>query len=424
MPPRLLILTAAALLLANISPFGTFAQTASPDNAPPTMPLIEATGDPTVVLLMGADTAVQTNNGRTDVLMLAAINAEAGTVSLLSIPRDLYVLLPDETVGRINTAYAIGEIQEAHTGPDALIDTIRTNLGIEVDYWARVDFADFRQIIDDLGGVEMVVDCAIQDWRLIEPDLDPAIEENWAQYTLPVGIHTLDGDLALWYARSRRTSSDFDRGRRHQALLQALWHRVRSLGLGTQIGEVWPQLLELVDTNMPLDALLQLLPVGLELSPGQIAHFTMRSGREVTPWSSPQGSSVLAPNRDALRTTLEQFLTPLTANQLRATPISVEIVNATGIRDFDEVAAWRLGWEGITTTIAPPAERAVAYTRLVDLSGQAKASPAQILLRALNLRDEALTIEPDPARPAEFRLILGQDYFPCTYNVTVPTAVD
>ncbi len=81
------------------------------------MSSIQATADPTVVLLMGADTAVQTNNGRTDVLMLAAINAQAGTVSLLSIPRDLYVLLPDETVGRMNMAYAIGEIQGVISGP-------------------------------------------------------------------------------------------------------------------------------------------------------------------------------------------------------------------------------------------------------------------------------------------------------------------
>lgn len=417
---RFLALAVISLSIAFAIP--AQAQTPSPDEVPPPMPLIEEVGDPIVVLLMGADTAVQTNNGRTDVLMLAAINPSANTVSFLSIPRDLYVLLPDDTVGRINTAYALGELQQASNGPDALISTIRYNLGVVVDYWARVDFADFRQIIDDLGGVELIVDCAIQDWRLREPDLDPTIEDNWEQFTLPVGNHTVDGDLALWYARSRRTSSDFDRGRRQQALLQALWHRIRSLGLETQLHDVWPQLLELVDTNMPLETMLELLPVGLSLSAGQIAHFTLHSGVEVRPWSSPQGSSVLAPNRDALQATLTQFLTPPTANQLRSEPVSVEIVNATGIGGMDEVAAWRLGWEGVATTISAPAARAMANTQLVDLSGQAKASPGQWVLNVLRLRPEALTIEPDAARQADFRLILGQDYFPCTYNVVLPGA--
>lgn len=413
---------AIATCILLLFPIGGHTQAASPDEAPAAMPMIEEADDLTIVLLMGADTEVQHNNGRTDVIMLAAINAHAGTISFLSIPRDLYVLLPDNSIGRINTAYGIGALQQPGTGPDALIETIRYNLGLTVDYWARVDFADFREIIDDLGGIEMAVDCAIRDWRLIEPALDPAIEENWEQFTLPVGIHTMDGHLALWYARSRRTSSDFDRGRRQQALLQGLWQRIRSLGLETQLQDVWPQLLNLVDTNMPLNAVLELLPTALALQPGQIAHMVLQNGREVRSWQSPQGSSVLAPNREALRATLEQFVTPPTANQLRADPVTVEIVNASGVRSMDRVAAWRLSWEGIAATVAPPAARATAYTQLIDLSGQTKASPAQLVMRALNLRAEALNVEPDPARTSDFRLIIGQDYFPCTYNVIYPAA--
>jgi LCP family protein required for cell wall assembly len=414
--------TAVVILLFSILlPISaSVAQTASPNDPPPAMPRLEAPGEPVVILLMGADTAVQTNSGRTDVLMLAAIDTQAGTVSLLSIPRDLYVLLPDERMGRINTAYGIGALQAGNTGPDALIDTIRYNLGIDVDYWARVDFADFRQLIDDIGGVELVVDCAIQDWRLREPALDPALEENWEQYTLPVGVHTMHGDLALWYARSRRTSSDFDRGRRQQALLQGIWQRVRQLGLDTQIAEVWPQLIELVDTNMTVDAVLDLLPVALALEPSQLAHFTLHNGHEVRSWQSPEGSSVLAPEREALRATLEQFLTPPTSNQLRTNPVRVEVINATGIRGMDRVASWRLAWEGIVTTIAEPAPRALGYTQLIDLSGQAKASPGELVMQALNLRAGALTVEPDPGRSSDFRLIIGQDYFPCTYSVLIP----
>lgn len=416
---RSLISTLVVICL--LAPLAVYAQTPSPDDVPPPMPVIDTGSDPLIVLLMGADTTVQTNHGRTDVLMLAAIDTQAGTLSFLSIPRDLYVAIPNHGVGRINTAYAFGEQEQPGTGPDTLIETIRYNLGIDVDYWARVDFADFRQLIDDLGGVELVVDCAIQDWRLREPGMDPTQEENWEQFTLPVGVQTLDGDLALWYARSRRTSSDFDRGRRQQALLQSIWRRVRELGLDSQLTEVWPQLLDLVDTNMPLDRLVELLPIGVDLSPSRIAHFTFHSGAEVTPWRSPEGSSVLAPNRETMHVVLRQFLTPPTANQLRADGVTVQVVNASGVPGMDTVAAWRLGWEGIDAVIGEPAVSASANTQLIDLEGQEKGGVSAMLRSALNLGESAVTVEPTADRTADFRLIVGQNYYPCTYGVMPPT---
>ncbi len=418
---RLLLLV---WLFTLFGPRGTYAQTETPDDTPAEMPLIEATGDPLIVLLIGADTAIRSNVGRTDVLLLTAVDMAANSVSMLSLPRDLYVSIPGSGMGRINTAYAYGEQREPGTGPQTLIETIRYNLGLEVDYWARVDFSDFRQLIDDLGGVELVVDCAIQDWRLREPDLDPGIEDNWAQFTLPVGVHTLDGDLALWYARSRRTSSDFDRGRRHQALVQAIWRRVRALGLDTQLQDVWPQLLDLVDTDLPLDRALSLVPVGAVLTPNQIAHFTLQNGVDVSSWRSPEGMSVLVPNRAALTETLTAFLSPPTANQLRSAPVTVEIVNATGIGWMPEVAAWRLAWDGYEIVFDEPAQFAQDYSHLIDLSGQTKANPAPQLLHALNLGSRALTVEPTADREADFRLILGQDYYPCSYAVIPPTPND
>lgn len=412
-----------ACLLLTVMLLGTAtarAQAPSPDDVPQALPSIETTGNPLLILLIGADTANQDNNGRTDVLLLAAIHPEAGTVSFLSIPRDLYVAVPDHGVTRINTAYAYGEMAEAGSGPETLIETIRYNLGIDVDYWARVDFSDFRRIIDDLGGIDIPVDCGIEDWRLREPQLDPTVEENWVQFTLPVGVHHMDGDLALWYARSRRTTSDFDRGRRHQALIQAIWRRIRELGIDTQITAVWPQMLDLVDTNLPLERAAELIPLGLNISPSQIAHFTLRSGLEVRAWISPEGSSVLAPNRDALRDTLEQFLTPPTANQLRAVPITVEVVNASGIRGLDQVAAWRLGWDGIAATVGLPARNAQPYSELTDLAGNSKGNTTEYLRQALNLGEGDVTVEPTADRTTDYRLTVGQNYYPCSTSIVPP----
>jgi hypothetical protein len=195
---------------------------------------------------------------------------------------------------------------------------------------------------------------------------------------------------------------------------------VRELGLDAQLAAVWPQLLDLVDTNLPLERVIELVPLGVSLSPSHIAHFTMRSGNEVTPWRSPEGSSVLVPNRNALTLTLRQFLTPPTANQLRANPITVEVVNASGVRGMDTIAAWRLGWEGVDAVLAPPATAATSYTQLTDLAGQSKGNTQDLLRRALNLGQAAVTIEPTADRSTDYRLVVGQDYYPCTYGVMPP----
>src|SRR5690606_2195629 len=139
--------------------------TPNPDQIPEPMPLVDE-GDYDIVnfLLLGADTTNSDNSGRTDVLTIVSVNRTAGTVSMLSIPRDLYVYIPDHQVARINTAFGWGETNLGQrAGAQLLIDTIRYNLGLEIDYYARVDFNGFHQIVDDLGGVEVAVDCAIQD---------------------------------------------------------------------------------------------------------------------------------------------------------------------------------------------------------------------------------------------------------------------
>jgi anionic cell wall polymer biosynthesis LytR-Cps2A-Psr (LCP) family protein len=74
--------------------------------------------------------------------MVISVNRTQGTVALLSIPRDLYVYIPDAGMQRINTAYAQGELAREGNGPALLIETIRYNLGLPIDRYARVDFND------------------------------------------------------------------------------------------------------------------------------------------------------------------------------------------------------------------------------------------------------------------------------------------
>ena len=424
---RLTLLLIAFAALVWIAP-SLYAQdqtpTPSPDVIPEPAPLVdEGEYDILNILLLGSDTTNPRNAGRTDVILIVSINRTAQTVAMLSIPRDLYVYIPDHRVYRINSAYGYGQT-EGYVGGGAqlLMDTIQYNLGLHIDHYARVDFNDFRQIVDDIGGVEVGVDCALQDWRLREPDLDPTLEENWEMFTLPVGVHQMDGDLALWYARSRRTSSDFDRGRRHQVLMRAIWQRVRSLNLVEQLTDIWPQTLELVDTDIPLDTMLGLAPMALTIDTSRIASYMFRQNHEVISWRSPEGSSVLVPVRDVMIATLRDFLLPVTEQQLIREHAVVEVVNATGWRGMARVAAERLAWEGFVPQISNDNVMYQDYTVIYDYTGQSKGSSLGVLQSALRVSDGQVRIEPDPNRTVDFRVVLGGQYYACTYAVAPPEA--
>lgn len=416
---RLLVLVA----IAAVSVPSIWAQevtaTPNPDDIPEPMPPLDE-GDYDIInfLLLGADTTNADNSGRTDVLTIVSVNRTAGTVSMLSLPRDLYVYIPGYRVQRINTAFGWGETNLGEgNGAQLLIDTIRYNLGLEIDYYARVDFDGFHQIIDDLGGVEVSVDCAIEDWRLREPGLDQTVEDNWEIFTLPVGIHLMDGDLALWYARSRRTSSDFDRGRRHQALLRALWRRVRGLNLIDQLSDVWPQVLETVETDVTLEDMLGFAPLALSLDTSHIASYLFRPNIEVSFWRSPEGSSVLAPNRAAIAELERQMIEPPTEHQLVQEGARIEVVNASGVRDLDDVAADRLAWEGFVPVIGESVPAYREYTVIYDFTGQTKGSSLGTLQSVLRVGDEGVIIEPDPNRTVDFRVVVGGSYYACTHAV-------
>ncbi|MBE2183263.1 MAG: LCP family protein [Anaerolineae bacterium] len=386
-------------------------------------PITEGDYDILNFLLLGSDTTHPTNAGRTDVIIVVSVNQTAGTVSLLSIPRDLYVYIPEIGMNRINTAYGLGEQQlGTGQGPQSLINTLEYNLGLEIDYYARINFTNFRQIIDDLGGLDIAVDCAIEDWRLIEPDMDPTLEENWAMFTLPVGFRHMDGDLALWYARSRRTSSDLDRGRRQQALLRAVLSRIRNLSMLDQVTDVWPQLMEIVETNISLDVMLGLIPVGAALDSTAIASYTFRANQEVRGWTSPQGASVLLPDRAAITALERQMYQPPTTYRLTASSPRVQVINGSGIAGMDRVAASRLEWEGFLVSVGEPLAAYSPRTSVVDYTGQVKGGSLMLLQNVLRLGDEDVLPDPVAAREFDYRVVVGGDYFPCTYNVVQPSS--
>jgi len=351
------------------------------------------------------------------VIILVSVNKRENTVAMWHLPRDLLVYIPNHTMDRINLAFAYGARGDFPGGSFGLFkETILYNLGIELDYYARADFDDFQMIVEKLGGLEVSVDCAISDWRLIDPELDPTVEENWEYYTLPIGRQKLEPYMALWYARSRQTTNDLDRGRRQMDLLRAMWYQARETGLFEQVTELWPEAAAIIDTNMTLTDVLGFVPLAASLDMSNIARYSGSVGVHYTAFKTPDdGREVFLPNRDELIPLIKDFLTPPTANRLSRRATTVEVVDASAWNiGFDAVAADRLAWEGFAAqrggaSGGPARDLTVLY----DYTGQTKGSVLDDLMRVLRVGEAQVIVEPNPNRDVDFRVEIGRGYNSC-----------
>jgi LCP family protein required for cell wall assembly len=387
---------------------------------PPRMPLMEDDDEIVNILLLGSDTSVG-GIGRTDVLIVVSINKRANSVAMWHLPRDLFVYIPNHTMDRLNLAFALGVQAEYPGGGFGLMkETFLYNFGIELDHYARVDFTDFMTIVEELGGLEVSVDCSIEDWRLISPELDPTVEENWERFTMPIGRQKLDPYMALWYVRSRQTTNDLDRGRRQMEVLRAMWQQARQQGLFEQVTELWPQAAEIVDTDMTLTDVLEFVPLAMELDLGHIARYSGTRGEHYIPFVTPDdGRDVSLPDREKLMPLIQNFLTPPTENRLGRQAVTIEVADATAWNiGFDLVATDRLGWEGFSAAPVGQEPGLVKdLTVIYDYTGQTKGSALDDLKRILRVQDAEVVSQPDPNRTFDFRVEVGRAY---GYNSCLP----
>ncbi len=387
---------------------------------PPAAEFVDTDPDVINFLLLGSDTTQGGGVGHTDVIILVSVNKREATVAMWHVPRDLIVYIPNYTMERINLAYALGEANDYPGGGFGLMrETIRYNFGMDVEHYARVDFDDFMRIVDELDGLDVSVDCAIADWRLITPDLDPLVEENWEYYTLPIGRQRLTPYMALWYVRSRKTTSDLDRGRRQMDALRAMWHQAREQGLFAKVTQLWPEAQEVVETDMSLTDVLSFVPLAIGLDMSNIARYSGTIGVHYEPFVTPDdGREVFLPHRAELASLVGNFLTPPTANRIGRGLLTVDVVDKSAFGlGFDQVAADRLAWEGFVARVLPaqnyqPLELTVVY----DYTGQTKGGTLDDLKRILRISDGQVVVQPDPNRVVDYRVEIGGAYNSCVYG--------
>jgi LCP family protein required for cell wall assembly len=376
------------------------------------------------IVLLGSDQEITADNTlRTDTMIIVSINRDTQTVSLLSLPRDLYVYIPGLGMNRLNVAYGWGQNAGWTGGGFGLFrDTIIYNFGINVHYYAKVGISDLTEVIDLIGGVDLAVECNYQDYALVGVDIPSAAvltDPEAALWTLPIGYYHMSGGEALWYARSRGNSDDFDRGRRQQQLIRALLRQALNSGQINNIPSLWTQGTQAVETDLPLNNVLSLAPIALSLDNSQIESFTLIAGYHTFPWTAPDGANVQIPDYETLIPLLEDFYTPPSENQVSVSRASVRVTNGTANPNLDRVATERLGIEGFSAFAAGDATtQDYAQTVLIDYTGQTKGSSLFEIADILGVRQADIVNEPSATRDADFEVILGANYNPCeSYSV-------
>ncbi|NTW98110.1 MAG: LCP family protein [Oscillochloris sp.] len=183
------------------------------------------------ILLLGTDARPSdTEPTRTDAIVLVRLDRDSGRVSMLSIPRDLWVSYPSGGAGRINAAFAVGEKTYGPGGGAALAkSTVGKLIGVRVDQFVLINFQGFKTLIDRLDGISVNVPNAISDPAY------PTEDYNTISVSFAAGPQRMDGERALIYARTRHADNDFGRNQRQQLVLMSIFNRIRDRGLLQQL---------------------------------------------------------------------------------------------------------------------------------------------------------------------------------------------
>jgi len=215
----------------------------------------------TNILLLGVGGEGHIGENLTDTVIVASVDTSESFVTLISIPRDLYLETSKLNGSRVNKIYELGvQKHDKQTGMDMIMEAAGTITGLPMHYYVKIDFKGFGKIIDGIGGVDLYVDETIND-----PLYPKDGTYDYEPFYLPAGNRHLDGETALKYVRSRQTSSDFERSYRQQKLLMAIKDKVRDKKIATDVKflqKMYHTLEGNVETNLELRELISLSDIG------------------------------------------------------------------------------------------------------------------------------------------------------------------
>jgi polyisoprenyl-teichoic acid--peptidoglycan teichoic acid transferase len=289
---------------------------------------------------------------------------------------------------------------------------LRKNFGIKIDHYARIDFEGFKQAVNTLGGVTVLVECELHDTF-------PDKSSPGGKIDLDVfpGKATLNGMQALMYARSRWSTTDFDRARRQQKVLRALFSKVKNSNMLQNALGLYQDFSQNVDTDLGLDTFPTFIDIATRLDNLAIKNRVV-TYPVLKAFTRKDGAMVLLPTSDTIAY-IAEALSPPAGNRAQTRP-RVEVYNASGRKDMELVATERLSWEGFLVVASGELTDTVeAKTQIVDYTVTPKGSPIPRLASIFNVRKDYITPQLDPSSPTAARIVLGKDYNSCPSTASI-----
>lgn len=367
------------------------------------------------ILIMGLDYrdwSAGQGPSRTDSMMLLSIDPVSKTAGMLSIPRDLWAVIPGFTPNKINTAYYFGELYKVPGGgPELARRTVEQTIGVPIDYYAQIDFSAFVHFIDLLGGVKITIPEPIR--------VDPLGESP--PRTLDAGTQLLPGDLALAYARDRHSGGgDFARAQRQQQIVLGVRDRIVDFnllpGLVANAPAIYAELSNGIRTNLSLNDAIRLAVLATQIAREQIEYGVIGE-QDVIYGNSPDDLAILIPVPDRIHALRDRIfaatgaLSPLTpgspAERMAAEAPAIAIQNGSGDASLGVRTQEYLNSLGahVEQVSAAPAS---SVTVLVDHHG----SPHTLsfLAELMGVPSSRILHEFDPSHAYAVEIRLGSDW--------------
>ena len=369
------------------------------------------------ILVLGVGDAGHSGQELSDTMIVASYDPKTKDVAMLSIPRDLYVKVPNNGFSKINSAHAFGEQYKEGAGPDLAKKTVSEVLGIPIHYYIRTDFTALKQAVDTVGGVDIDVLST-----LIDPDYP--CEKNEGKvcgFSILAGPQHFNGSSALKYARCRKGNcgDDYGRAKRQQDVLVALRQKATKLNILANPAKV-VEILDIVGKNVRTDLQVweieRLTQVARETDPSKITSKVLDIDTTGLVKNSQVGAaSVVVPvagigNYSAIQAFVRSIFVDGYIKQEAAT---IQVENGTAQLNKAQLVSELLKSYNYNVISVVPAD-ATSYkkTQIIDSSKGSKPYTIQYLEKRFGVKATPAAQDSAEQKPAvaDVRIIVGTDY--------------
>jgi LCP family protein required for cell wall assembly len=223
--------------------------------------------------------------------MVVGLDRKLNRAAVLSVPRDLYLEIPNYGYGRINQIDYIGEkiLKVPGGGPALLSSVLSDTLGISTHHWMRVEMTGFQDVVDAVGGVTVHLDC---------PFYEPIFNlttNAWEYFSLPAGDVHLNGEDAYWYVRLRLKESDIGRGQRQRQFLWGMRDQILSTNLLPRMPALFAAFSNTFSSDLSILQIMSLIQFGLGMDASNVRASGL-SLSDLQSYTTEQGAAVLVIN--------------------------------------------------------------------------------------------------------------------------------